>query len=67
MSDHLNTLESRLLRERARLANAKTPKERGMCRVWVAQIEKELADELAFAAPDAVAMSADDLYAELTS
>jgi len=45
---HLVALQTRLSHERARLANAKTAKERELRAVWVAQAEKELAGELRF-------------------
>jgi hypothetical protein len=45
---HLNALELRLSHERERLAKAKTNGEREMRAVWVAGIEKEISQELAF-------------------
>jgi len=67
-TSHLVALQTRLSHERARLANAKTAKERELRAVWVAQAEKELAGELRFlgmsdAAP--VDIDDDDLLAAL--
>ncbi len=45
---HLNALEERLVRERARLYNSKTPCERELRQVWVDGVEKEIASERKF-------------------
>lgn len=65
---HLQALRVRLSRERDRLSAAKTSREREARTVWVAQAEKELADELALLGltdPPAEEMSADELAREL--
>lgn len=65
---HLNALNLRLSNERVRLANAKTEKEREMRAVWVAGIEKEIEDELAFLEKQPVElpeMTDEQLLAEL--
>lgn len=61
---HLNALELRLSNERGYLAKAKTDGERELRRVWIAQIEKEIAGEQAFIAKHDD-MSDDELLAEL--
>jgi outer membrane murein-binding lipoprotein Lpp len=45
---HLNALQLRLSNERNALARAKTSKERDLRKVWIAQIEKEIAGEEKF-------------------
>jgi hypothetical protein len=65
---HLNALEFRLSNERVRLANSKTDKERASRSVWVAQCEKEIAQEREFLGlPAEVVTDASDaaLLAEL--
>jgi hypothetical protein len=68
-TSHLNALELGLSHERDRLAKAKTESERTMRAVWVAQREKEIAQEKAFLGiadetlPD---LSDDELLAALT-
>lgn len=66
---HLDALELNLSHERARLAAAKSPKEIAMRKVYVAQLEKEVAGELAFLGKTAPAldMSADELFRELSA
>lgn len=67
---HLNALELRLSHERDRLAGAKTDKERALRRVWVAQIEKEIAAEhkfLGLSTDFETPVSDDELLAELTA
>ncbi|WP_457928342.1 hypothetical protein [Bosea thiooxidans] len=64
MMTHLNALELRLSNERGYLARAKTEGERELRRVWIAQIEKEIAGERAFVAKQDD-MSDDELLAEL--
>lgn len=61
---HLNALELRLSDERGYLAKAKTEGERELRRVWIAQIEKEIAGERVFVAKQDE-MTDDDLLAEL--
>ena len=43
---HLHALELRLFNEKHRLQKAKTKSEKELRTVWVAQIEKEIFDEL---------------------
>jgi len=45
---HLETLQLRLSNERIRLERATTDQERELRKVWVSQIEKEIADEKKF-------------------
>ncbi len=68
-TDHLNALRLGLSHDRARLADAKTPAERELRAVWIAQREREIAGELAFLGlpADAPAMSDDDLMRELSA
>lgn len=66
--EHLDALNLRLSNERVRLQSAKTEREREMRRVWIAQIEKEIADEYRFLGrtPDALPeLSIDELAADL--
>lgn len=44
--EHLNALQVRLSHERGYLAAAKSKKEREIRKVWIAQIEKEIAHEM---------------------
>lgn len=60
MTSHLNALELRLSNERVRLANAKTQHERDMRTVWIAQIEKEIAQERTTFGSDPVDTMTDD-------
>lgn len=66
---HLNALELGLSHERARLAKATTESEKALRRVWVWQIEREIAAEIAFLGktetPDPV-MTDDELLAALS-
>jgi len=66
---HLNALETRLSHERAYLAAAKTEGERKLRRVWIAQLEREIAAEKEFlgiaAEPADEEMSLDELHAAL--
>jgi len=66
---HLDALQLRLSHERTHLANAKTPSERELRKVWVAQIEREIAHEMDFLGktidPDIANMSDDELLAAL--
>jgi hypothetical protein len=66
---HLEALNLRLSNERARLATAKTSCERNQRAVWVAQIEREIAGEMAFLAKvdDLPEMSDDELLAALVA
>ena len=45
---HLDALRIWLSHERVRLSEAKSDKEKELRAVWVAQIEKEIADEMKF-------------------
>ena len=65
---HLNALQLRLSNERNRLATAKTLSEKELRAVWVKQLEKEVAGEMAFLAQnqiETVDMADDDLLAAL--
>lgn len=67
---HLNALETRLSHERGYLAAAKTDGERALRTVWIAQIEKEIANEHAFlglTTSPAAELTDDELLAELLS
>jgi len=69
-ASHLTALQTRLAHEHGYLADAKTQKEIALRKVWIAQIEKEIADEKKFIgfeeiSPEVDNMSADDLLAEL--
>lgn len=68
-TSHLDALNLRLSHERSYLAAAKTDAERALRRVWIDQIEKEIAGEMAFLgkASDLPEMSDDDLLASLAS
>ncbi|HLY47628.1 MAG TPA: hypothetical protein VKR21_00395 [Solirubrobacteraceae bacterium] len=68
MSSHLAAIRERLARERQRLAQATTERERQLRAVWVAQAEREEAAELAHLGPvdpAIAALSDDDLLNEL--
>jgi hypothetical protein len=71
MIEHLNTLRLHLSNERCRLAAAKTPSEAQLRTVFVAQLEREIAGEVAFLAARGVVeapsedMSDDELLAAL--
>lgn len=45
---HLDALNLRLSHERGYLASARTPREQEMRRVWIIQIEREIAQEMKF-------------------
>ena len=65
---HLDALQVRLSHERDRLAKARGLKERALRKVWLAGIEKEIANERAFLGLSdeaEVAISDDQLLAEL--
>jgi hypothetical protein len=67
---HLDALELRLSHERSHLTAAKTHKERALRAVWIAQIEKEIANERKFLGlPDdstsSENMTDDELLAQL--
>lgn len=65
---HLAALHSRLMRECARHAAARTEREREMRAVWIAQLQREIAAEMDFLGMDASAppeMSEDELLAAL--
>lgn len=57
--NHLDALNLRLSNERVRLANAKSEGERELRKVWIAQLEKEVAGEIQFLGTE------DDLLAAL--
>lgn len=65
--EHLIALQTRLAHERDYLAKAKSEGERVLRKVWIAQIEKEIAAERKFLGIDSVEcdMSDDELLAEL--
>ena len=67
---HLNALQNRLFNEQQRLANAVDSKEIELRKVWVSQIEKEIAGEYAFLGVDQWTeeseISDEDLLAQLT-
>lgn len=62
--NHLNALRLRLSHERGYLAQAKTESERALRRVWIAQIEKEIAAEGLIPQCE---MSDEELLAELSN
>jgi hypothetical protein len=68
-TSHLVVLQERLSRERARLAEAKTEKQKAFHQVKVAQAEREIEGEMKFLGMDMnaaqVVISDDDLLAEL--
>lgn len=68
-TSHLVALQEGLSRERARLASARTERERESRRVWIAQREREIAGEMAFfGMADSAALPAlsdDELLREL--
>jgi hypothetical protein len=74
MLSHLEALEVRLIREKARLRQAKTAKEAELRMIWVAQLKREIAGERAFLIKkgvpperlDVQKLSDDELLAELT-
>ena len=69
-TSHLTALMTGLSNERSRLAAAKSENERQLRRFWVAQYEKQIADERVFlgmALDEAVEMSDEELLAELTA
>ena len=68
MTDHLNALRVRLSHERGYLATTITEGERELRRVWIAQIEREIAQEekfLSISGDALVAMTDDELLAAL--
>ena len=63
---HIQQLRIILSHEKARLANAKTDDERAIRTVWVRQIEKEIAHEIAHGRDEPVeTMTDDELLAAL--
>ena len=66
-TSHLDAIRLRLSNERIRLASAKTERERVARRVWVAQAEKEEAQEMAHLGltDDTASVSDADLLAQL--
>jgi len=66
MTNHLNALQLRLSHERGYLAQAKTNNERALRKVWIAQIEKEIAAETKFTSETDCNLTDDELLAELS-
>lgn len=67
---HLNALEVNLSHERVRLSQATAAQDIALRKVWVAQLEREVADEYVFlgiAPTTGVDLSVDELLAELQS
>lgn len=68
-TSHLDALNVRLSHERSYLAQAKTKKEKEIRKVWIAQLEKEIANEKKFLDIDNVEefeeMNDDDILNEL--
>jgi len=62
---HLVALQGRLSNERKRLKESKSPKEREIRSVWVAQAEREVDAELANGRTDVDDMDDDELAREL--
>ena len=65
---HLDALQIRLSHELERLSRARSEAERGMRQTWVKQVEREIAEEMAFLGMQPVAtaeISDDDLLAAL--
>ena len=69
MTAHLSALRLRLSHERGYLAVAKSDSERALRTVWISQIEREIAGELAFLGTidEPVELSDDELLAELNA
>ena len=68
MSTHLYYLELQLSNERSRLADAKSGGERELRKVWLSQLEREIASEIEFLggkSQDLTEMGDDELLAEL--
>ena len=67
--EHLIALQTRLAHENDYLAKAKSDSERKLRKVWIAQIEKEIAREKDHLGVDVidVDMSDDELLAELSA
>lgn len=65
MTTHLDTLQLRLSNERMRLNAAKTERERTMRKVWIAQLEREIAGEAAFLADHSTKQTDEQLLADL--
>ena len=64
---HLHALNLNLSNERIRLSNAKTDGEIELRSIWIAQLEKEIAEEERFLEPNHLDISDDDLLSELLS
>lgn len=62
---HLDALQSRLFREKARLASAKNANERAFREREIASCEREIAGEYKFLGIEPCTMSDDELLAEL--
>lgn len=66
-TQHLDALQLRLSHERSYLAAANMQAERKMRKVWIAQIEREIAAEKAFIGyVEPADISDDDLFNELS-
>ena len=67
MTSHLDALNLRLSHERGYLAIAKSENERELRGIWIAQIEREIAHEVAFLGKSEVScdLTDDELLAEL--
>jgi hypothetical protein len=66
MSEHLDALRLRLSNERCRLADAKSAEETALRKVWIDQVEKEIAQEESFLRNEPTSnMTDDELLAEL--
>lgn len=64
---HLHALNLNLSNERIRLSNAKTNGEIQLRSIWIAQLEKEIAEEEIFLGINKLDISDDDLLADLLS
>lgn len=62
---HIDALQLRLSNERAAMSEAKTDGEREMRKVWISQIEKEIAGEQIFL--EGEYMTDDEIFAQLSS
>lgn len=67
---HLNALELNLSHERVRLSQATAAQDIALRKVWVVQLEREIANEYAFLGIDQIVdcdLSDDELFAELSA
>lgn len=67
MTEHLDALRLRLSNEQGRLAAARTPGEVELRKVWIAQVEREIAQEEALLglSNEPAEMTDDEILAEL--